>query len=151
MRSIFALAVLTATLAYTTAQNNLNSRADSILGVYRGEQRGDVFKARITKQPDGCYRGQIFWLERDRDSRGNKLLDVKNPDKNLRSTPRDQVVLFEELRYNPQKQRWDGTKIYDPQRGFKANLTAEFTKEGELRLTGTVMGMSGHFVWKKIE
>ena len=77
------------------SQTSLNGKADNIVGTYLGEQKGDVFKARITKTSDG-------------------------------------------------------TKIYDPQRGFTAKMSAEFIDEGTLRITGTVMGLSGHFTWKKI-
>lgn len=133
------------------SQTVLNDKADNILGVYLGEQKGDVFKARITKAADGTYKGQIFWMKNDRQPNGIKRLDTKNPDKRLRHVPCDQVVLFSGLKHNPQKQCWDGTKIYDPQRGFTAKMSARFIATDTLRITGTVMGLSGHFVWKKIE
>ena len=104
------------------SQTVLNDKADNILGVYLGEQKGDVFKARITKAADGTYKGQIFWMKNDRQPNGSKRLDTKNPDKRLRHVPCDQVVLFSGLKHNPQKQCWDGTKIYDPQRGFTADV-----------------------------
>ena len=58
------------------------------------------------------------------------------------------VILGEEKYYidiNAPKQCWDGTKIYDPQRGFTAKMSAAFTDETTLRITGTVLGLSGHF------
>lgn len=133
------------------SQTVINDKADNILGVYLGEQKGDVFKARITKAADGTYKGQIFWMKNDRQPNGSKRLDTKNPDKRLRHVPCDQVVLFSGLKHNPPKQCWDGTKIYDPQRGFTAKMSARFIATDTLRITGTVMGLSGHFVWKKIE
>lgn len=148
------LSVLLSVVAFAwtvSAQSDPNARRDNILGVYLGEQHGDVFKARITKSDDGAYMCQIFWMENDRKADGSKRLDTKNPDKSLRGVPCDEVVLFSGLKYNEKKLCWDGTKIYDPQRGFKAALSAKFTEEDTLRLTGTVMGISGHFNWKKLE
>lgn len=150
-RAIVLLIMLVFFAGNSFSQTVLNDKADNILGVYLGEQKGDVFKARITKAADGTYKGQIFWMKNDRQPNGSKRLDTKNPDKSLRHVPCDQVVLFSGLKHNPQKQCWDGTKIYDPQRGFTAKMSARFIATDTLRITGTVMGLSGHFVWKKIE
>lgn len=150
-RAIVLLIMLMFFAGISFSQTALNDKADNILGVYLGEQKGDVFKARITKAADGTYKGQIFWMKNDRQPNGSKRLDTKNPDKSLRHMPCDQVVLFTGLKHNPQKQCWDGTKIYDPQRGFTAEMSARFIATDTLRITGTVMGLSGHFVWKKIE
>ena len=94
-----------------TAQNTLNDKADNIVGTYSGKQGDDKFKVKIVKLTDGTYRGQVIWLEHDKDAKGNKLLDSKNPDKKLRSTPADRIILFSGLKYNAKKHRWDDTKI----------------------------------------
>ena len=148
---IILLAIAIAFIGTTTAQNALNINAKSIIGTYQGKQGNDLFKVNITQQNDGTFKGQIFWLEKDRDAHGNKLLDEKNPDKSLRNVPCDQIVLFSGLKYNAKHQRWDGTKIYDPQRGIKANLHVEFTKEGQLKLKGTLMGIGESVYWDKIK
>ena len=148
---IILLAIAIAFIGSATAQNALNNNAKSIIGTYQGKQGNDLFKVNITQQNDGTFKGQIFWLEKDRDALGNKLLDEKNPDKSLRNVPCDQIVLFSGLKYNAKHQRWDGTKIYDPQRGIKANLHVEFTKEGQLKLKGTLMGIGESVYWDKIK
>ena len=79
-------------------QSSLNDKADNIVGTYIGKQDNDRFKAKIVRLSDGTYRGQVIWLEHDKDARGNKLLDTKNPDKSLRSKPADQIVLFSGLK-----------------------------------------------------
>lgn len=150
-KAVLLFLTLVASFYQLLAQGTLNVTGDNILGVYLGEQKGDVFKARITKVSDGTYEGRIFWMENDKEPDGSKRLDRKNPDKSLRHVPCDQVVLFTELKHNARKQCWDGTKIYDPQRGFTAKMSAVFIDEGTLRITGTVMGLSGHFTWKKLE
>lgn len=146
---IFTL--LMANLCPAIAQNVLNDKADNIVGEYLGKQNQDKFKVRITKLSDGTYQGQIFWLEKDRDKDGKKLLDEKNPDKNLRSKPSDQVVLFSGLKYNAKKHHWSDTKIYDPQRGIKVHMTAEFTKDGLLKLKGSVLGIGESVYWEKLK
>ena len=134
-----------------TAQNTLNDKADNIVGTYSGKQGDDKYKVKIVKLTDGTYRGQVIWLEHDKDAKGNKLLDSKNPDKKLRSTPADRIILFSGLKYNAKKHRWDDTKIYDPQRGLRANLSIEFSADGKLRVKGSLMGISESVYWKKIE
>lgn len=152
MKKLIILFAIALTFIGTSmAQNKLNEKGDNIVGTYHSKQGNDVFKASITKQANGNYKGQVIWVENDRDANGNKLLDEKNPDKSLRNVPCDQVVLFSDLKYNAKEQRWDGTKIYDPQRGIKANLKAEFNKEGQLQLRGSVMGIGETVYWDKIK
>ena len=134
-----------------TAQNALNGNADNIVGTYEGTQNGDRFKAKIEKLKDGTYRGQVFWMENDKDANGNKRLDEKNPDKSLRNTPADRIVLFSGLKYDAKKKEWNDTKIYDPQRGMKAKMTASFDKDGRLKITGSVLLISESVYWKKIQ
>lgn len=135
----------------TTAQNALNNKADNIVGTYSGKQGSDRFKAKIEKMADATYRCRVIWLEHDKDADGNKILDRKNPDKKLRSTPADRIVIFSGLKYDSKNHRWNGTKIYDPQRGIRANLVADFSDDGRLRLKGSLMGISESVYWKKID
>lgn len=152
MKKIFTFILLMASLMGTSfAQNALNEKGDNIIGIYLGTQGEDQFKAQFTKQNDGTYQCQIIWLEKDRDANGNKLLDVKNPDKSLRNVPCDQIVVISGLKYDAEKQRWGDTKIYDPQRGIKAKVTGEFTKDGQLKLRGSVLGIGESVYWKKIK
>ena len=133
------------------AQNTLNNKAENIIGTYQSKQGDDNFKATITQQKDGTFKGQIIWLEKDKDANGKKILDEKNPDKSLRNVPCDQIVLFSGLKYDAKEKCWNGTKIYDPQRGIRAKLRAEFTDEGQLKLRGSVLGIGESVYWKKIK
>lgn len=135
----------------TMAQNALNNNGDNIVGTYESTQNGDHFKAKIEKLKDGSYRGQIFWLEKDRDEKGNKVLDKKNPDKSLRNTPADRIVLFSGLKYDAKEHEWNGTKIYDPQRGVRAKMEASFAADGRLKITGSVLVISETVYWRKIK
>lgn len=131
------------------AQSTLNDKADNIVGTYSGKQGDDLFKVKVVKLTDGTYRGQVIWMERDKDAKGNKILDKKNPDKSLRNRPADQTVLFSGLKYDNKKHCWNGTKIYDPQRGLKAHMTAEFTSDGRLCIKGSLLGISETVYWTK--
>lgn len=133
------------------AQNKLNDAPDNIVGLYEAWQNHDHFKAQITKQADGTYKGQVVWAEKDRDKNGNKRLDHKNPDKSLRHLPLDQAVLFSGLKYDHEKHEWNDTKVYDPQRGVRANMDAHFLDDGRLRIRGTFMKFSEKVHWKKLK
>lgn len=153
MKYIKFITVLIITLFCThvvTAQNVLNNRADNIVGTYEGVQEGYKFKAKIVKLTDGTYRGQVFWMENGCDAQGNKLLDTKNPDRSLRSTPADRVILFSVLTYDDKRHEWNGCKIYDPLRGIRAKMVATFTADGQLRIKGSLLGISESVYWKPI-
>ena len=152
MKKLFtALLVTMFVFTGVMAQNALNNAGDNIVGTYMGSQNGEKFKAKVVKLTNGKYRGQIIWMENPNDAQGKRRLDTKNPDKNLRNTPCDQVVLFSGLEYNAKKKRWDGTKIYDPQRGMRANLTVEFENDGRLKLRGSVLGIGETVYWTKVK
>ena len=135
---------------FAVAQNALNDKADNIVGIYESVQNADRFRAKIEKLKDGTYRGQIIWMEKDKNKDGNKILDTKNPDKSLRNTPADRIVIFSGLKYDGKDHEWGGTKIYDPQRGVKAKMTASFAADGRLKITGSVLLISESVYWNKI-
>lgn len=145
------LAIMLMCGQFAVAQNTPNDNADNIVGTYEGVQNGDRFKAKIEKMKDGTYRGQMLWVENDKDENGNKKLDEKNPDKKLRNTPIDRIVIFSGLKYDAKKKEWNDTKIYDPQRGVKAKLNASFVSDGRLKLTGSVLLIHESVYWKKIK
>lgn len=151
MKRLLSILALLCCVTLGTAAQNLNAKADNIIGTYSGRHGDDDFKVKIDKLADGTYRGQVIWMARDKDAKGNKLLDKRNPDKSLRSRPADQVVLFSGLKYNAKEHNWGGTKIYDPQHGLKANLAVDFAPDGRLRLRGSVMGIGQTIYWVKIE
>lgn len=150
-RLILVMAFLPLFCLTALAQSTLNNSADNIVGTYAGMQGSDRFRAKIVKLTNGTYRAQVVWLEHDRDAKGNKILDTKNPDKKLCNTPADRIVLFTGLKYNAKKQRWDDTKIYDPQRGIRAKLVVWFTADGRLALKGSLLGISETVYWNKIQ
>ena len=150
MKHFFLLLCMAAAGIHAAAQQPLNGSADNIVGNYIGRQNGDCFKVRVTRLADGTYRAQVYWVERDCDESGRKILDSKNPDRSLRQTPYDQIVLFNGLKYNAKDNCWDGAKIYDPQRGIRANMRADFTPKGNLRIRGSLLGITETIYWQRI-
>ena len=124
---------------------------DAILGTYASVQSGHEYHAKVTKKADGTYKAQVIWVKDAVDpATGEKLKDTKNPNKALRDVPVDEVVLMDGLKYNAEKEQWGDTKIYDPERGIRANVVVRFTPEGKLSLKGSVLGISETVYWTKL-
>lgn len=152
---ILAAAILfissTSVGAYEPWSEGLNDAADNILGNYEGSYRDDAFRVRVTRNSDGSYKAQLYWVKNDRDENGNKFLDKKNPDKKLRNVPCDQIVLFDGIKYNPAKHRWDSSKVYEPRRGIRANAVCTFCEDGRLEIKGSVGPFSESSYWRRIK
>ena len=73
----------------------INDKADNIIGEYLTDRGGSKSKVRVTKNADGTYNAQVFWVENPNDANGNKRKDVKNPDKSLRNVDIDKVILVD--------------------------------------------------------
>ena len=148
MKKLF-LAVIAASI-FSLAALAQNDKADNILGKYSCGKGKDAYKVEITKQPDGNYKCQVIWVADALDKDGKPNLDVKNPDKSLRNVPLDRVVIMKDLKYNPEKKNWGGTKIYDPGRGIRVTATLSFDNPKTLKVRGTVMGIGETVVWERI-
>lgn len=130
----------------------LNSKGDNIIGEYLTDRGGSKSKVRISKNADGSYDAQVFWVENPYEADGKtKRKDVKNPDKALRNTPVDQIVLVKGLKYDAEEKCWGGAKIYDPTKGIKVNAEAEFETADKLKLRGTIFGMGVTLYWTRIK
>ena len=134
-----------------TFAQGINDKADNIVGEYLTDRGGSKSKVRVTKSADGTYNAQIFWVEKSLDANGNKRKDVKNPDKSLRNVDIDQVVIVQGLKYDASKKMWGGAKIYDPSKGIRVNVTAEFETADKLKLRGTVLGIGTTLYWTHIK
>lgn len=126
-----------------------NDKGDNIIGTYLSHSGKDTYKVSVVKLADGSYKASICWLADTYDADGTLRTDKKNPDKQLRNTPLDKVVLFSGLKYDAAKQNWSGTKIYDPNRGLSAKMIAWFTAPGKLSVRGSLMGISETVTWTK--
>lgn len=148
---ILTLMSLFAFVATASAQHSSNNNPDSIIGSYSSDRGGSQSKVRVTKNADGTYDAQIYWVEHPYDKDGKKRKDVKNPDKALRNVDIDQVVIVKGLKYDSAKKRWSGAKIYDPTKGIRVNATAEFESADKLKLRGTILGVGVTIYWTRIK
>jgi uncharacterized protein (DUF2147 family) len=138
----FMISILCALVfAMPSLAQGINDKADNIVGEYLTDRGGNKSKVRVTKEADGTYSAQVFWVEKPYDAKGNKRKDVKNPDKSLRNVDIDQVVIVKGLKYDKEDKEWGGAKIYDPSKGIRVNVTAEFETADKLKLRGTIMGI----------
>lgn len=129
---------------------DLNDKADNIVGEYLTDRGGSKSKVRISKNAQGTYDAQVYWVEFPLDKNGNKRKDVKNPDKSLRNVDIDKVTLVKGLRYDAEDKEWSGAKIYDPTKGMCVNVTMKFVGKNKLKLRATVMGIGKTLNWQKI-
>lgn len=128
------------------------NKADDIVGKWFATQDGIDSHVAITRSDDGTYKAQVLWVANATRPDGTKELDVKNPDKSLRNTPVDEIVLFSGLKFDARKNSWGGTKIYDPTRGIRANVTITLQDEDKtLRLRGSVLGIGETVFWTRME
>lgn len=121
------------------------------MGEYLTDRGGSKSKVRVTKNTNGTYNAQVFWVENPTDANGNKRKDVKNPDAKLRNVDIDKVVIVEGLKYDKSDKVWGDAKIYDPSKGIRVNVTAEFVDAKKLKLRGTVFGIGTTIYWTKIK
>ncbi len=149
MKKIIFTLLFAAFSAIGLSAQDMNSSGDNIIGNYFTDYGGSESRIRIFKESDGTYKAQVFWCSDAKDRDGNIQRDVKNPDKKLRETPIDQLVLIWDLKYNKAKKCWDGGKIYDPTRGLKVNASCVFTNPKSLKIRGTLMGIGETLVWTK--
>lgn len=129
----------------------MNSNGDNILGEYISDRGGSKSKIRVTKEADGTYMAQVYWVEKEFDENGNKRKDVKNPDKKLRNVDIDKVVLIKGLKYNAKKKKWNGADIYDPTMGMKVSVDVEFISPTKLKLFGNILGIGKKVYWEKFK
>ena len=137
--------------AIPTFAQNINKNGDEIIGEYLTDRGGSKSKVRVTKEENGTYTAQLFWVENPLDNKGNKRKDVKNPDKNLRNVDIDKVVVIKGLKFDKSEGEWNGTKIYDPSKGIRVDVEAEFVDAKKLKLFGNIWGIGTTIYWTKIK
>lgn len=130
--------------------DDLNASADNIVGTYLADHKGEKSKVKISKNTDGSYTAQVFWVQNRTEKDGSVRKDVKNPDKSLRNVDCDKIVIFKGLKYDSSSKTWGGTSIYDPVRGLNASLKAWFKDSKTLALKGSKMGFSETVYWTRL-
>ncbi len=151
MRKIFMIMLCAMISVCPAFAQGINDKADNIVGEYLTDRGGSKSKVRITKNAQGTYDAQVFWVENPLDKDGKKRKDVKNPDKSLRNVDIDKVVLVRGLKFDADDKEWSGAKIYDPTKGIRVNATAKFETANKLKLRATILGIGQTIYWQKIK
>lgn len=100
MKKFFMLMLCAMMAVCPVFAQGINDKADNIVGEYLTDRGGSKSKVRITKNAQGTYDAQVFWVENPLDKEGKKRKDVKNPDKALRNVDIDKVVLVRGLKFD---------------------------------------------------
>ena len=151
MKKIIFTLLCAMMFSLTTFAQDLNSNGDNILGEYLSLKDGSKSKIKITKEADGTYTAQVYWVEKSLDANGNKRKDVKNPNKSLRNVDLDKVVLVKGLKYDAKDKEWSDTKIYDPGSGKIYSVDIEFKDAKTLKVYGNILGIGKTVYWEKIK
>ncbi len=125
---IFFFALFTTILA---AQNQENA----ILGKWESTEKNLIVD--VYKQGDS-YRAKVDWFydEDDTITPINQRLDIKNPNKDLRSRKILGMNVLSDLIYNPKQKRWVNGKIYDSSSGKTWSSTVWLTDASTLNVRG---------------
>lgn len=143
--------IMCALMAISANAQNLNSKGDNIIGNYLSTKDGVKSKIKITKEANGTYKAQVYWVERALDAKGNKRKDVKNPNKSLRNVDIDKVVLIKGLKYDAKDKEWTDSKIYDPGSGKIYSVDIEFKDAKTLKVYGNILGIGKTVYWTRIK
>lgn len=143
--------IMCALMVISANAQNLNSKGDNIIGNYLSTKDGVKSKIKITKEANGTYKAQVYWVERALDAKGNKRKDVKNPNKSLRNVDIDKVVLIKGLKYDAKDKEWTDSKIYDPGSGKIYSVDIEFKDANTLKVYGNILGIGKTVYWTRIE
>lgn len=143
--------IMCALMVISANAQNLNSKGDNIIGNYLSTKDGVKSKIKITKEANGTYKAQVYWVERAMDAKGNKRKDVKNPNKSLRNVDIDKVVLIKGLKYDAKDKEWTDSKIYDPGSGKIYSVDIEFKDANTLKVYGNILGIGKTVYWTRIK
>jgi len=127
-----------------------NSKADNLLGKYYIVDKQGTSNVLCVKMSDGTYRFRTIDGKPTYDEEGKVALDKFNPEPSLRNIPIHEAVIISGLKYNAEKQQWEGGKIHNPINKIEsANCTVDFVDDGKtLRVFGNLMGIGKNVYWK---
>ena len=110
--------------------------ADKIIGKWESTD-GDVkLRFDIFKQ-DGNYFGKLLWASNMHEADGvTPKKDHKNPDKNLRTRSRKDIVNITNLKYDDGE--YTGGKLYNPSDGDTYSLKAKLKSSDQLEFRGYI-------------
>lgn len=125
--------------------------ANGIVGVWLIEDKDA--KVEIFEKA-GKYYGKIAWMKYPKDDNGNDKVDEMNPNPELRSRKKQDMIMMTGFNYNESAKEWvDGT-IYDSKSGKTYDGYMKLEDDGSLYMKGYIMGMrflGRSNIWTKSE
>lgn len=113
--------------------------ADGIIGIWRSEGSEVELRFEIYKVGDK-YFGKLLWASNMFEADGKTAKkDFNNPDKELQSRSRKNIVNITNLKYD--NGEYQGGKLYNPSDGHSYSLRAKLKTANELDFRG-YMGIS---------
>jgi uncharacterized protein (DUF2147 family) len=111
------------------------SREDAILGKWESVEKNLIVE--VYKE-ENAFKARILWFydEDDKITPIEVRLDIKNPDKSLRSRKIVGLDVLSGLVYNPKQGRWVNGRIYDSSSGKTWNATVWLTGANTLSVRG---------------
>ncbi|MEP6684867.1 MAG: DUF2147 domain-containing protein [Parafilimonas sp.] len=118
-------------LTTTNAQN----RQDAIIGKWESTEKNLIVEV---YKHQNVFAARVVWFydEDDTITPINKRLDIKNPNRALRSRPIVGVDILSGLQFNPKQNRWNGGRIYDATSGRTWDATVWLTSPNDLSVRG---------------
>ncbi len=122
-------------LSLLMIKTNAQGRQDAILGKWESAEKNLIVE--VYKQ-DNAFKAKILWFydEDDTITPIDQRLDIKNPDKSLRSRKIVGMDVLSGLVYNAKQGRWMNGRIYDSSSGRTWNATVWLTDADTLNVRG---------------
>lgn len=126
--------ILTFILVLFIIKTNAQNSADAILGKWESTEKNLIVE--VYKQNE-IFKAKIVWFLDEQDTTlMNTRLDVKNPNKELRSRKIIGIDVLTGLSYNPKQNKWTGGKIYDSNSGRSWDATVWLINENLMNVRG---------------
>lgn len=130
------------------ASPKVSNNPNDIVGTWlNATGKGQI---QIYKQGEKYY-GKLVWLKEPNDEHGNPKLDIKNPDKALRSNPVVGIVIVRDLVYK--NNEWGNGRVYDPQNGKEYKCFITLKNHHTLNIRGYIgISMMGRTeTWTRVQ
>lgn len=103
---------------------------------------------KIDGEENGPLSGEIVWLEKSTNRKGEPITDRNNPDKSLRKRPIVGIDMLQNLNY--ENGQWVG-KLYTPKKGRTVNAAVSLADSNMLDVAASFMGFSRDMQWYRTE
>ncbi len=118
-----------------TIKTQAQNKQDAILGKWESAEKNLIVE--VYKQ-DNAFKAKILWFydEDDTITPIDERLDIKNPNKSLRSRKIIGLNVLSGLVYNAKQNRWVNGRIYDSSSGKTWDATVWLTDADTLNVRG---------------